>query len=331
MARVVLATPHLASEQPGDLWPGIAMTWAGWDGSVWDLFDRRAGVYLRSGVRGLGVGPHDRYTSTSPALPGSRFLGARAAEREVFWPFSVRVGPEVGSEGWIALDSSFWRTLDPEQVGTWTVTQPSGEVRALPLRYTPTPGDDVVTVDPTRRGFQQYGVYLVAEQPYWSGELVSQVFVPSDPLDFLPPTGGPPLRISEGSLTSSATIPNRGQVAAPVEWWITSADSAVVGVDGRLVDVPFEVASGRMLVIDSDPTVRTAIEIDAPALTAPVEDQRAWVDSHLPGGVNRTKELGPTTKWGQVPPSAAADLSITVIGAGAQVRASLVPRFHRAW
>lgn len=310
------------------------MTWQGWDGSLWSLAgDRASDVYLRPGVRGVDLTPHDRFTDSSPAVPGSRWRGSRATEREVFWPITVRDADTP--QAWIERDRAFWRTMHPDRPGVWTVTQPDGAARALRCRFVSC--DTPLTHDPARRGSAQYGIYLVAEDAHWAGQLISRAFESSDPLDFLPSTGGPPFRISEGSLSVTANIANPGDVPAAVEWWLTDAESAVVGVGDRVAVVPFPIEEGRMLVIDTRPTARSAIEIDRPPLDPdgqplPLEAQQEWVAAALPSGVDRTRELGAASKLnGRVPPAQAAELAISLVGVGAQVRATIVPQYFRAW
>lgn len=329
MARVVYAVPYAPPLPVASPWPGMRFQWTGWDGSEWNIGDRASGVYLR-GARGLLSAPVRRYTSESAALPGSTFEGSQTLEREVFWELSVF--SDAGSQAWIDYDRAFWRTMDEQRPGTWTVTQPNGEARALTCRFV---GDDdpMLDTDPSRLGWGRYGVTLVAENPYWAGTLVSKSFRSSDPLDFLPSTGGPPFRVSEGSLTTGATIANPGDVPAQVEWWLTNTTTATVGVGGRTAVVPFAVASGRLLVIDT--RSKSAVEIDAPPLVGgneqPLDVQQEWVAAHLPTGTKRTTELGSATRWGAIPAAAQADLSIALTGTGAMARASLVPQFKRAW
>lgn len=333
MARVVYAVPGPGIPVAADLWPGIESTWTGWDASVWDLLGGTSGVWLLPGVRGLGAMQHERYTSSSPAVAGSRYLGHRDLERGPYWPLAVF--SDAGSAEWIELDRALWRTLQPGRTGVWTVRQPDGASRALRCRFVS--AEDALPRDPTAAGFVTYGIYLAAEDPYWSGELVSRLFRASDPLPFHSAPGDSfVVRISEGSLEAGATIPNLGDVDAYVEWWLTGSETATLGVGDRVVTVPFEVLPGKMLVVTSDPTSREAIQIDAPPLAPDggpqsLEAQRAWVDAHLPSGANRTKELAPGAKWGKVAPSAAALLSIALTGENAAVRATIVPRYYRAW
>lgn len=329
MARVVLAAPSVPPPPPGAVWTGLEMTWTGWDGSVWDLVDPRvSGISLQAGVRGLGLPQVDRFVGVSPGAAGSRFRGSRTLEREVFWP--LKVYSDAGSRAWIEHDRRLFATLDVDRPGIWTVRHPDGRERSLRVRFV-SDGDGASEIDPALVGWAMYGLTGVAEQPFWAGELVTRPFVPSEPVSFIPEGGGPPFHVAEGSLAANSVIDNPGDQSAWVSWWLQASTSATLGVGDRVIDVPFEIDPGRMLVIDTDPTVRTAIEIDAPTPEDPVETQRAWVASQLPTGTDRTGELGPSTKFAAVPPGAASPLSITLAGTSASVRASLVPLYRRAW
>src|SRR4051794_20935668 len=103
------------------------MTWTGADGSVWDIL--HGDVYLRSGVRGLGMPAFEDFTSTSAGGPGQSHRGWRAGARDVFWP--VTVNKRGAGVGWLELDRAWWASLSPDMPGTWTVTQEDGARRHL--------------------------------------------------------------------------------------------------------------------------------------------------------------------------------------------------------
>lgn len=288
--------------------PRMGSTWTGWDGSVWDLLTYAdSGVLLMRGVRGLGKPTHDRYSSQSPALAGSRWRGYRTTEREVFWP--VAVYADTANSRWVATDRAFWRTMHPGRPGTWTITQPSGEVRSLVCRFVDD-GAQVFDVDPLTAGWTAYGVTLVAdEQPFWSGQTITRTFRASAASDFYGGSGGPPFYISSASTLASAAITNPGDVEAYPVWTITGPTTSVsVGLAGNLVDVPFTLATGVSLVIDSRPTAQTA------------------VDSL---GVERTAELG-SANFAAIPPGESVPLTLTMAGTGI-VQVDLTPLYDRAW
>lgn len=328
MRPVVYAVARAPGPPPPlpSLWEPLPQVWEGWDGSRWNLTDPAvSGIALQPGVRGLLTPPFEHQTSRSAGVHGSRWRGYRADERSVFWP--VRVFSDASSQAWVEHDARFWRTMHPGRTGVWSVTLPDGEVRSLRCRFKNVL-DGALDIDPALTGWALYGIELAAQDPFWSGPPQVRTFSPDDPQDFFP---GPPFEISEGSLISSAWIANPGDEPGWAQWWVTDTDEALVGVGDRVVVVPFQVAAERLLVIRTDPEHRTAVEIDAPSPSAPMADQMAWVAERLPSGVDRTRELGAATKFGAVPPSDRAQLSVNVVGSTPRITVVLHPSYHRAW
>jgi hypothetical protein len=161
-------------------------------------------------------------------------------------------------------------------------------------------------------GWASYGITLVAEQPFWEGPAVTRAWQASEPVPFIGggpsnPTGG--LYISSGSTLGSASMPNPGDEPAWPVWLIHGPTVSVsVGVGGRVIEVPFPLAEGEQLLIDTAPTAQTAIDSD---------------------GVERTAELG-QVEFAPVPPGESVDLSLTMVGQGV-VEAAITPLWHRAW
>lgn len=324
VTRVVYAAPYTPPPLQ-QLWQPMPQQWEGWDGSVWDLVEPDlSGVALQPGVRGLLMPPVKRHVSRSAGVHGTRHKGYRVDERDVFWP--LRVFTDTSSSAWVAHDAALWSTLMPGRTGTWRVFSPDGSSRTLTLRFRSV--DEGLDIDPALMGWALYGIHLVAEDPFWVGPRISKVFTAASPQPFFP---GPPFTVSEGSLLTSAAIANPGDEPAWAEFWVQSSTEATVGVDERVVVVPFEVTESRMLVIQTSPETRRAIEIDAPAPGSTMADQIAWVDERLPSGLDRTRELGAATKFGSVPPAMAAQLSVNAVGVAPRITAHLRPRYHRAW
>lgn len=285
---------------------GVRMSWTGWDGSVWDLSDPSAsGVVVSPGVRGFGAPPSQRFTSTSPAVAGTRFRGSRTLEREVFWPLHVLAD---SATGWVDRDSAFWRTLRADAPGSWAVTSPAGVTRTLRCRFVDV--DEAWPVDPTVRGWAAYGVRLVADDdPFWSGAPLVRSFSPGSPVDFFDAGGSPPFHISAGNLLATATLDNPGDVEAYPIWRIDGPTTDVtLGVDGRTIEVPITVADGSSLTVDSRPQEQTAIRSD---------------------GTDVTADLG-AVDFAPVPPGAVVPLSLSMTGTGT-VTSTIVPRYYRAW
>lgn len=285
---------------------GLTMSWTGWDGSVWDLADSSvSGVVMGPGVRGLGAPPSQRFSTSSPAVAGSRFRGSRVLEREVFWPLSVLADTGLG---WVDRDSAFWRTLRVDAPGSWAVTSPGGTTRTLRCRLADV--DEEFVVDPTRHGWASYGVHLVADDdPFWSGAPLVRSFSPGSPVDFFDPAGSPPFHISAGNLLATATLDNPGDVDAFPIWRVDGPTTSVtVGVDGRNIVIPITVAGGASLTVDTRPQAQTAIRSD---------------------GTDVTASLG-AVDFAAVPPGAVVPLSLSMVGTGT-VTATLQPRYFRAW
>jgi hypothetical protein len=283
----------------------MTSTWTGWDGSVWNLSASDSPVRLREGVRGLSMPPVKRYSSASPAVPGSRFRGSITLEREVFWPLRVFTG---SGQTWHDQDAAFWRTMDPEQPGVWAFTQPSGEVRRLRCRFV-SDGSHTFQTNPGGIGWTAYGVALVAdEQPYWEGEPQVRYFGADPPVLFFT-ADATVFALDPEQTVATATMDNSGDVEAYAVWTITGpSDSAVLGVGGRLIEVPFAVPDGQSLVVDPRPTAQTAI---------------------MSTGDDRTGDLG-EVDFAPIPPGESVELSLELVGDG-YISAALTPLHRRAW
>lgn len=295
-------SPLGAVAPPPDLWPGmLAMTWTGTDGSVWDLLRGTGGVVLLPDTRGLTFPHIDHYRSTAPSVPGSRWLGMRPGDREVFWRLGVVTG--ISSNAWYELDSSWWRSLHPASEGTWSVTTVRG-TRTLRCRFV-SDGDHSFPFDPGRFGWAEYGCYLDGAA-LWEGAPVVSQWTPVTGRAFLP---GPPFWVGSGRSLAAATIPNPGDVPAHLVWKLTGPiTSATVGTADKTIAVPFEVPAGATLTIDTRSDRMTAI---------------------TGAGVDRTHELG-LASFAPIPPGANVPVTVTMTGTGT-VEATIIPLFLRAW
>lgn len=280
------------------------MTWTGWNDLEFNLLDPTlSGVMLvQDGVRGLSMPAFDRYTSQAPGVPGARWRGFSTDEREVFWP--TLVWTDSGTLRWHELDSAWWSTMRPDALGTWDVTTVTG-TRRLRLRFEDD-GDHSYPADPMRRGWSLYGIKLVAEQPYWEGDPVTYTWEQAAGAPFLP---GPPFYVSGSVSLESARMSNDGDVDAYPTWELTGPfSSATVGWSGAKIDVPFPVAAGDALTIDTRPDMQTATLTD---------------------GTDRTGDLG-TSAFAPIPAGGDRNLTLSVAGAGS-VTASMTPLYFRAW
>lgn len=328
MTPIVYAVPRPPHVQPVNPWPGARMKWVAWDGSSWPMNGHwPRGLSLQAGARGLTMPGGEHTVDESAGVDGGHWRGWHTGVREVFWPLLVWCGGS--SQEWLDYDAAFWRTLDWRRPGRWVVTQPNGTSRYLVCRFV-SDGGHALAAAPGKREWARYEITLQAEQPFWVGEPVVRPFSVGAPVPLYPESGGY-LTVSEGSTVDGATLRNPGDEDTYLTWWIPEQTSGVYGVGDRSVVVPFEVAADRLLVVDTRPTARTAIEIDAPTPGLSQAEQEAWVAARLPTGLDRTRELGAATKFGVLPGGVDSDLTISVVGGGGTVRASFEPLYRRAW
>lgn len=303
-------TARLAPEVPTP-WVANQHWWTGWDGSEWDLSHGTSGLALQAGVRGMHMPPIIRYSQKGPAVAGSFWRGSIADEREVFWP--IRVFEPSNSEAWVDHNRRFWETFNPDQTGTWTVQQPTGESRSIDLRFT-SESDDADDIDSLLTGWALYGINLVAEQPFWRGESITRTFHAAgsggDYYGGGAPGGfGPPFVTQPGSTTSNASITNPGQVAAWPVWTIQGPFTAAsVGFAGKQVSVDLSMTEGQSLTIDTAPTAQTVIDHN---------------------GNDRTTVLAAAADFAEIPPGQSLPLDVSMVGTGL-IKVEVVPLYYRA-
>ncbi|GAA1436286.1 hypothetical protein GCM10009616_35700 [Microlunatus lacustris] len=312
-----------------DPWTSCTHRWTSGDLS-WDLTgnDRGrslSGIFLMPGVRGMNMPPIQHHRRKSASVAGSLWRGFTTDERDVFWPLEIYA--HAGSQAWIDYNRSFWSTMRPDRTGVWSVTQPGdgsteGETRNLTLRFE-NDGDPAEDIAPELMGWAEYGITMKAEQPHWAGPPITRFWDQSGglvnyygggPVD--QPGLGPPFVTTPGRSMATARISNPGDVAGLPIWTITGPCTTVqLGVGDRLISVPFGLQAGEWLRID---TART--------------DRRAMFGTGIPMpgvGVNRTRDLGASTRFGEVPPGQSVPLSIAMDGAG-RVDMQLIPLYYMA-
>lgn len=307
---------------PVNPWQGMNATWTGWDGSLWHLNDPSGGVFLElKGVEGLGKPSRTQWVQSSPSVPGQFFRGAIANARPIFWPLFVY--SEDGTEDWISIDQAFWRTMHAEKYGTWTVTRGNGAARSLRCRFVDD-GSHAFEMDPFQNGWAAYGVKLVADQPFWAGDPVVSAWRAATATDFFNGSAkAAPFNIASGSTLSTATMTNPGDEDAWPEWTIIGDSStASVGVGASQTVVPFTIPAGKAVVIDTDPTVQTAVMYDY----TPAAGQ---VPAVFANPADRTADLG-ASAFAPIPAGQDRALSISMTGGGS-IQAKITPLYERAW
>lgn len=316
MLGLVYATPRLPDEVPRNPWESLRITWTDYKGRIWELCGR-SGVKLRPGVRGFSVPPISHFSLSSPAIHGEIYKGWRAGARDVFWP--ITVFNDSSSAEWIQHDRDFWEGMHPDREGIWTVESPDRTVRSMRLRFIGD-GDHSMEIMPTLTGWQQYGIYFKACDPFWEGQPVTRSWGTTQPVEFFNGEDkAPAFNIMSSSALDTATMTNSGSVDAWPVWEIEGQVTGfAVGVGGRQVVGNFVIPEGKRLFIDSDPTRREVL------LGDPLPE----------GGVAPDAEdvYSQLASWdfAPIPPGESRPLSLSLAGFGT-VQATIRPRYMRAW
>jgi hypothetical protein len=301
----------MAETDPPVLWTGMAMKWIGWDGSEWSLTHAGSGTVMMPGVRGLSMPPVIHHRAAHASVPGARWRGHTIGVREVFWP--LQVYSDDGSEEWVQRDRAFWKTLNPSKTGEWIVTAPDGSTRTLRLRFL-NDSEFSLDGDVVKAGWANYGITLAAEQPYWEGESIDRLWENGTEVPFFPVAGAPAFGLSPSNVLTLATLENPGDVGAYLVWRVYGpVTNATVGVNGRNITIPFTIAAGDVVEINTSPTAQTA-------MMGPVSG---------PLTTDKTMSLG-TIDFAPLPPGEISSLSLTISGAG-RISASFSPLYYRAW
>lgn len=283
----------------------IGHRWTGWDGSVFDL--RRtpgSSIWLTAeGVEGMGMPASDDFTREAEVLDGQEFLGWRAKPRSVFWPIAIDAG-----DNWQKVQAGFWRSLTPGRVGVWRVTAPDGSWRELRCRFSE--ADEVYETDPSVDGFEERGVSLIADDPWWRGDSVTHTFRPQAPVPFFSTAGPGVLELMSAFSLDRAQITNTGDVDAWPVWEIEGPTSGFsVGVGSATVAGSLVIPAGRSVFIDSDP-ISQVIQWDNGTLVP-----YAQLD---------------TVGFAPVPSGARVSLAVHTDGTDGAVTVTLSPRYLRA-
>lgn len=334
-ASVVFVEPYVPPAPPIPPLRGVQILWRGWDGSEWDLTSPESGIVIArdGGARGFGSPDHERWSREAPLVAGSVHLGHQVKDREIHLP--LYIFGDGTSEGFVARNRAFWKTMHPDREGTLTVVHLDGTRRHIDCRFQ----DDSnysIDVDPIQKGWELYAVNLIADDPYWYGDLATSsasVGIEAEWMEDTGPEDDVFMTISDGDALADAKIRNDGDVDTHPVWWVHGPfASAVVGFGTRTVSIPFGLAAGKTLVVNTHPTSRSAKEINSPTLSAPIDAQIAQVEARLPGATNRTKDLGANSNLnGKIPAGGTQQVNITLTGGAGSIRMILYPRYYRAW
>ena len=243
---------------------GLKVRWIDHRGKVWHLTEGTEGVVLDLGQRGLGWGEL-AHTFTHGDL-----MHAAARVGRGVHALKVLVGYGLTGDAYYNLAHEWWAVANsPFELGTLEVERPDGMVRSRRLRLAETP-DTVHTFDPGIGVEYAPELWaLTGDGAWWHGAEQAVVFNQSSiagatGTPFYGPTGkGWPLYIASPGVARNAFISNGGQ--GPM--WLTYTlvgplTSPLIGVtDYGVLSYNGTVAAGEVVVIETDPSKRTATEV----------------------------------------------------------------------
>jgi hypothetical protein len=284
------------------------ITWEGADGSVWNLTSPASAVRLGPGIRGLEAVNPERWVSDSPGLAGNRYRGHRVPAREVFLPVYVY---GQGSTDWLTVRNLWDHSLSEDSEGVLSVVC-GDRTRTLPCRWVKS--EQGWTRDPLAAGKSAIGEYFEAAGSYWQSEPITRSWYDANEQDFFvqPGEGGGVFFITRSNKLSTAKIDNPGDVPAWPVWTLAGPfATAQVGIGANIIEIPFALALGETLTIDTRPENQSAIDGT---------------------GASRELDLG-TAIFAPIPADTNVTLAIsaTGMGEGFSIRASLTPLYKRAW
>lgn len=302
---IIFSSPVTVEQVPAANWSPFPMTWTGWDGSVWPLVGPTArNPRLGRGVKGLHMPRFAVQKSKSVLVPGADIDGYSIDERAVFWPVLFRA---ADPETWLAEHGAFFDSFHPVKTGVWTVGEGT-DARTLPLRGE-FDGSHIFDRDPVLSLWSMIGLELEAPRPLWRGQTLRQRFENGESVPFIDPVdGAPPFHISNGQSFATASVMNPGDEPAYMKHTMTGPlDLIEIGFGEALITVPFAVAGGATLIIDTDPASRFAT-LD---------------------GVDVTRDLG-FQMFAPVPAKGETPLTLTATGEGS-VTVEITPLYWRAF
>lgn len=290
----------------------MIITWLGVDQSGWDLTTGAQGVKLLGGIRGFDD-PDFVAFWTERIGDGDRWRGSRLTRREVTLRIMVGTG-ETGMD-WRELDRAWWKSVSRDNVGLLDVVLEDTTHRYIPLRLAKATQSEI-DFDPALTGYRLYLVTLVADDPYFRGDDITETWMfTTAGEDFYGGSGGgglgPPYYISPSGDFGEAMVTNPGDVPAWPRWRVTGPNSgAMLTVDGHSIAVPVALPALGSIYVHTEPP-----DVFGDFLESRWDAMTGVFD---PVGV----PVGAT-----VPVTA----QVTGPGSGAQVTMTITPRYERAW
>lgn len=283
----------------------------GIDGQRWDLSLGEEVVIAQPGPSGLLGMPQSQVQAQQfGALAGQERYGARAEIRTGSIPVIINAHRPLAELR--SIERRWWESWSVDQPCTYEVATKNAGSRYLDVYLQDDQGGDL-PFDADHTGFYEATVNVVADDPYWRGNVLSFDFTPNrPPVDFYGRDKGQvaafPGYFSPSVTKDEQSLFNPGDVPAPLRWSLQGPfTSFELTVDGRSVAGEFTVSEGQTLSVDSG--ARRVLLHDGVS-SSNVTRRVSWGFADLPAGL-------------------AVPVGVLVNGTG-RVRAEWTPKFRRA-
>lgn len=281
----------------------------GTNGSRWDLGGQEVHVDGSSFDGLLGDPEYADQTQERALIDGQEFVGKRALPRSGF--FTAKIGYDKPAQ-FRSIESRWWKAWEPGEYATLEYAVPGRSSRYLDVRFLNDNGWSV-DVDPDVFSRAKVPMRVVADDPYWRGDVLKFDFTPNrPPVDFYGrdrgQLGGPRFYLSKSVTKNVQSLFNPGDVPAPVRWVLEGPFSSFeLTVAGMTVGGELAVAEGQTLSVDS--SARRVLLFDGVS-SADVTRRVSW-------------------GFADLPPGSAVPVGVLVYGTG-RVRAEWTPKYRRA-
>jgi len=246
----------------------LGINWTDTNGESWDLINGPVAL-MNSGIQGLGMPQAFDTVRQTALVHGQTFQSWRLDPRELFLPVTFRDDAEIDVEG---VQRAFWDGMALGEYGALTVTDANGATRSIDARFL-NDGSAMFYVDPYTKvqGMRQFGITLVADDPWWRGPEESFTFGlgPEGTATFFGNgSSATPFYIIKSTGGADSTLTNNGDQEAWITWTIegpmTSFD---LEIGGHHIAGDITVDSGDTLTIETSPLNQIAYLSDGTKVT----------------------------------------------------------------
>jgi len=246
----------------------LGIKWTDTNGYDWDLINGPVAL-MNSGIQGLGMPKAFDTVRQTALVHGQTFQSWRLDPRELFVPVTFRDDAEVDVEG---VQRAFWDGMALGSYGNLQVTDGNGAIRSIDARFIDD-GTATFVVDPYTpiQGIRQFGITLVADDPWWRGPEQSFTFGlgPEGTSTFFGNgSSATPFYIVKSTGGADTTLTNSGDADAWITWTITGPMTSFdLELGGHHIAGTITLTAGETLTIETSPLNQIAYKNDGTKVT----------------------------------------------------------------